>query len=66
VPNIDPSKLRRARERAALTQAELAARIGGSETTVNRLELGKQPARISTLRRIAATLGVEPGDLLVD
>ena len=64
MPSIDPDRLRRARERRLLTQADLAARIGGSEATVNRLERGRNPARISTVRRLAEALGVPADELL--
>lgn len=57
-------KLREVRERELLTQEELAQRAGMTQTTISALELGKQEARISTVRRLAAALGVEPKELL--
>ena len=56
--------LRETRLRRALTQAELAAKAGTTEATVNRLENGLQSPRMSTLRKLAAALGVEPADLI--
>jgi transcriptional regulator with XRE-family HTH domain len=56
--------MRRLRERAFLTQADLAARSGVSEVTINRLETGKHGARISTVRRLAEALGVPPNELV--
>ena len=56
--------LRETRLRRALTQAELAEKAGTTEATVNRLENGLQAPRVSTLRKVAAALGVEPADLI--
>ena len=61
VPN-----LRRVRERRLLTQAELAARTGLQRVTINRLETGATRARISTVRRLAAALEVDPAELTRD
>lgn len=59
------NKLRTARRRAALTQTELAERSGVGITTITRIEAGHVPEpRISTLRKLAEALGVEPRDLL--
>jgi len=56
--------LRAARERALLTQAELAARAGIQRATVNRIETGITAARFATVRRLAEALGVPAADLL--
>lgn len=55
--------LKRARERAYLTQAELAAKSDVAEVTINRLEKGHRGARVSTIRKLAAALAVSPDDL---
>ena len=57
--------LRDARERAFLTQEELAARSGITAAAISRLENGLQAGRISTIRKIAAALDV-PAETLVD
>jgi len=58
--------LRRYRERAGLSQAELARRSGVSQSIISRLEAGTTPAiMLQTLDRLATTLGVEPGTLLL-
>lgn len=57
-------RLREVRERLLVTQAELSARSGVTEATISRLENGKQSARIPTVRKIAAALGVPAADLL--
>lgn len=46
-----------------MTQVELAAVAGASPATVSNLELGKRPARASTVRRLAAALHVRPWQL---
>ena len=51
------SQLIEARSRAHLTQAEVAARMGTSQSTVARLESGKAKPSLSTLRRFAKATG---------
>jgi transcriptional regulator with XRE-family HTH domain len=59
--------LREARRRAALTQGELADKAGVGITTIVRIETGEiTEPRVSTLRKLAQALGVEPRDLLQD
>ena len=48
----------------ALTLRALAERSGVSYDTINKLELGQRPARLSTIRKLADTLGVEPRELM--
>lgn len=62
--HVDGSKMRALRESKFLTQAELAELSGATESTINRIENGLQQPRISTIRKIAAALGVEPGELV--
>jgi len=57
------TKLRVIRERAFLTQAELAEAAGISLITLNRLENGKQKPSFKTIRKLAEALGVKPGDI---
>jgi transcriptional regulator with XRE-family HTH domain len=56
--------LRRCRESALLTQADLAERSGVSEVTINRLENNRHEARISTVRKLAEALRVEASELM--
>lgn len=51
------SQLIDARARAGLTQAEVAARMGTSQSTVARLESGGAKPSLSTLRRCAQATG---------
>jgi len=57
-------KLRSVRERLFVTQEELAERTGMSRATISRIESGQQRPRISTVRKLAAALGVSPEALI--
>ena len=52
-------QVREARERAGITQAELAARIGSTQPAIARLEAGGVTPNLATLRRIASALSLE-------
>ena len=52
-------QVREARERAGITQAELAARIGSTQPAIARLEAGGVTPNLDTLRRIASALSLE-------
>ncbi|MBI3770848.1 MAG: helix-turn-helix transcriptional regulator [Deltaproteobacteria bacterium] len=56
-------RVRHARERLDMTQAQLAARIGSTQPAVARLEAGGVTPNLDTLHRIAEALGLE---LIVD
>ena len=58
------AKLRARRLHAGRTQAELAAAAGVSRVTLSRLESGQQEASVTTLRALAAALGLDVGELL--
>jgi transcriptional regulator with XRE-family HTH domain len=58
-------RLKEWRERRLLTQAELAARIGVSVGTINRIERGVHQPRLRTIRLVAAALDVPPDQLVV-
>ena len=47
----------RARQESELSQTEIAARMGTSQSAVARLESGELDARLSTLERYAEALG---------
>jgi transcriptional regulator with XRE-family HTH domain len=51
------------RERAGLTQENLADRIGRSVDTVSNIERGANSTRVETAARIAEALGVELREL---
>jgi predicted transcriptional regulator len=50
-------ELVRVRQEGDLSQTEIAARMGTSQSAVARLESGALDARLSTLERYAAALG---------
>jgi predicted transcriptional regulator len=50
-------ELVRARQESALSQTEIAARMGTSQSAVARLESGALDVRLSTVERYAAALG---------
>jgi predicted transcriptional regulator len=50
-------ELVRVRQEGELSQTEIAARMGTSQSAVARLESGALDARLSTLERYAAALG---------
>lgn len=59
----ETSRLKELRERAALSQMDLAERAGIARATIADLEAGKRPARPSTRRKLAEALGVPPHEL---
>lgn len=48
------SELIEARKQAGLSQAELAQRMGTTQSAIARLESGKHPPSVRTIARIAA------------
>jgi len=57
-------RLRRLREEAVLSQEQLAKVSGVSKPTIVRIELGRSVARVSTIRKLAIALGVQPRELM--
>jgi transcriptional regulator with XRE-family HTH domain len=62
---VNMGKLRELRRLRVLTLRELEEESGVSYNTIWRLENGYRQARPSTIRRLAAALGVEPAELVV-
>jgi transcriptional regulator with XRE-family HTH domain len=60
---VDGQKLRELRVEKALSLRTLGERTGVAYDTINKLELGRRPARLSTIRKLAEALGVEPKEL---
>ena len=52
--------LRGVRQDRALSQRDVAEASGVTLSTINRLELGRQSAYPTTVRKLARALGVEP------
>lgn len=63
--SVDPASVRDARERADLTQVELAVAAGVSPATIHRIEAGRQQPRRRIVIRLARALGVDEDSLLV-
>jgi serine-type D-Ala-D-Ala carboxypeptidase/endopeptidase len=59
-------RLRDARVRRALTQQELADKAGVGANTVARLERNETEPHMSTLRKLAHALAVDPSTLIPD
>jgi transcriptional regulator with XRE-family HTH domain len=57
-------RLRSIRERQALNQRELAEKAGLTPASLSRIETGTQEPYMSTVRKLAKALGVEPADLM--
>jgi predicted transcriptional regulator len=64
LPNL--TRLKAARLAKMLSQDELAKKAGVSRVAITRLETGKVDARFSTVRKLAAALGVEPTELTAE
>ncbi len=57
-------RLKNRRLRAGLTQAELAAKAGTTQTTVARIERDAVEPEVTTIRKLATALGTTPADLI--
>jgi len=57
------TRLKGLRERAALTQRELAELAGINRLTIAKLETLEDQPRPATVRKIAVALGVRPAEL---
>ena len=62
--DVDGRRLRELRIERALSLRALGERSGVAYDTINKLELGQRPARLSTIRKLADALGVEPRELM--
>ncbi len=56
--------LRRLREQRALRQEDLAALAGVGKNTVNRIEKNRTEPHMTTVRKLAEALGVDPVELV--
>ena len=59
------TRIREARQRYGMSQAELARRIGISAVAMNQMELGETDPRASRIAAIAETLHVSTDSLLL-
>jgi transcriptional regulator with XRE-family HTH domain len=60
------TRLRRLRQREALTQDDLAQKAGLTTATVARAERNERQPHMTTLRKLADALGVHPSALIED
>jgi transcriptional regulator with XRE-family HTH domain len=58
------NRLKDLRTEQALTQRELADKADIGVNTVNRIELNETEPHMSTIRKLAQALGVEPRNLV--
>jgi transcriptional regulator with XRE-family HTH domain len=58
------TNVKRARERALLTQEELAEAAGIGTTTLSRIENNRAEPHFGTIRKIAKALDVDPRSLI--
>ena len=63
---VDVSPLRRLRQQAVMSQQQLADESGVARDTISKLETGQRRAYPTTIRKLAASLGVEPQKLVED
>jgi transcriptional regulator with XRE-family HTH domain len=61
---VDAAALRRLREGYPLTVRELGERSGVSHNTITMIENRHRTANPSTVRKLAAALGIEPKELM--
>ena len=58
------AQIKKQRERALLTQEELAERAGIGTATLNRIERDRVEPHFRTIRKLAKALDVDPSQLL--
>lgn len=63
---VDGAKLRQLRKQKAIERRELEKASGVHWTTIARLELGQKTMRISTARKLAHALEVDPAEFAGD
>jgi transcriptional regulator with XRE-family HTH domain len=61
---MDLPHLRSFRQRAVMSQEQLAARSGVARDTISKLESGKRGAYPTTIRKLATGLDVQPQMLM--
>ena len=61
---MEVNKLLIAREKTGMTQSKLAVLSGIEQNAISLYERGKKLMREDTIRKLAAALGVEPGEII--
>jgi transcriptional regulator with XRE-family HTH domain len=62
--DVNGQRLRELRVQRALSLRALGERSGVAYDAINKLENGKRPARLATIRKLADALSVEPRELM--
>ena len=62
--DVDGERLRQLRVERALSLRALGEITGVAFDTINKLENGHRPARLTTIRKLAEALGAEPKELM--
>jgi transcriptional regulator with XRE-family HTH domain len=62
--DVDGGRLRQLRVEKALSLRALGEITGVAFDTISKLENGRRPARLVTVRKLAEALGVEPKELM--
>lgn len=61
--DIDPAKLREARERKGLSQAKVASAVGVQKAAISKIEVGQGLPSANILARLCELYEVEIGDI---
>jgi transcriptional regulator with XRE-family HTH domain len=61
---MDGERLRQLRIQRAISQEDLGRVTGIAQSTISNLESSNRSARLSTIRKLAEALGVEPKELM--
>ena len=61
---VDGARLRWIRQRRGLSMRELGKKATGNPVTIGKLEKGRRPAQLETVRNLAGALEVEVEELL--
>ena len=59
-------KVKKLREKEVITQEELAQRAGVAVVTLSRIERNLADPHVSTIRKLARVLNVDPRELVAD
>ena len=62
--DIDPAKLRQARERKGFSQAQVAQAVGLQKAAISKIEVGQGLPSANILARLCELYGVEIGDII--
>ncbi|MES2780090.1 MAG: helix-turn-helix transcriptional regulator [Bacteroidota bacterium] len=63
--NLNSSALKAAREKAVLSQSEVAEHLNMHQTTYSKFESGKPSLRLELLLSVASLLKINPNDLIL-